>query len=225
MCYCISTPRHYTHYTDEETEVQRGEGTFLNFYCTGLFDYYLHGGGQQVRHIQSLPWFWLIGLLQTVCTSPVLPSASGDVAALWLTRALPSGLPSACGLRRGPGLHPHAPPSCLSSKKCGSLITACVISPGMGCGPLLAADRKRQKPQSKQGLAPLHRRGKRQSLWLRAPETTPSHTSDPAGPHVQSGMWVWRLRVGLFWTESGGGHFLPSSHPILCALTPLLTSP
>lgn len=137
MCYCISTPRHYTHYTDEETEVQRGEGTFLNFYCTGLFDYYLHGGGQQVRHIQSLPWFWLIGLLQTVCTSPVLPSASGDVAALWLTRALPSGLPSACGLRRGPGLHPHAPPSCLSSKKCGSLITACVISPGMGCGPLL----------------------------------------------------------------------------------------
>lgn len=62
LCYCISPPwcHYYIHYTDEETEVQRGGGTFPSFYCTGLSEFYPHGEGQQVGHIPSLPWFWLV---------------------------------------------------------------------------------------------------------------------------------------------------------------------
>lgn len=70
MCYCISPPRgRYLHdacYTDEETEVQRREGTFPSFYFTGLPNFYAHKEEQKVRHIWSLPWFWLGGLGETV---------------------------------------------------------------------------------------------------------------------------------------------------------------
>lgn len=127
-------PLHDTHYTDEETEVQRGEGTFLNFYCTGLSDYYPQGGGQQVRHIRSLPWFWLIGLgPRRSCRPTAQLSEMGMLRCGWPgDRPVANAIPSVCGLRRGPGLHPHTPqqrpkPSCLpvpSSKKCGSLITS-----------------------------------------------------------------------------------------------------
>lgn len=54
LCVTAFHPQwdHYcTHYTDEETEVQKGKGTSLSFSCTGLPDIYPHGGGQ----IRNLP--------------------------------------------------------------------------------------------------------------------------------------------------------------------------